>query len=328
MKHFRNWKNLGLGWMVLGLCATPSGMGQALEPVITPAPPSRTVTPVPAQAPGPVRPAITQRPSTVINRPAASPQAAVPATPPDALVWDKEVKELTAEVGATNAIVTFHFTNQHSSEVVIKNVRPSCGCTTVQLPPMPWTIAPGTNAEIAASLDLRGKRGTLTKSITVDSTSGYKSLLFKVTVPTEIATVTTTGESIDPERIKNMQMAQVDRQVVFKNAKCAECHAEPAHGKMGEDLYRAACAVCHDTPHRATMVPDLTQPKFPTSAPYWKYWIINGRPGSLMPAFSKVHGGPLTDAQIDSLVEYLTETITKKDQTTSRSDLSTSAKTP
>lgn len=323
MKNAQNYIRVGLVGVGMSLFPVLSLFGQALEPEITPKPSPRIVRPAPAQPPGPISPGVARRPiPTAVRsdsvRTPAQPPSAYPATPANALAWDKELKELIAEPGDTNVLVTFQFTNQHTSEVVIKNVRPSCGCTTLELPPMPWTIPAGTNGEITASLDLRGKRGTLTKSITVDSTSGYKSLLFKVTVPTEIATATASGETVDPERLKNMQMAQVDRQVVFKNADCAKCHAEPAHGKMGEDLYRAACAICHDTPHRATMVPDLTQPKFPTSAPYWKYWIINGRPGSLMPAFSKIHGGPLTDEQIESLVEFLTETITKKTQTSAR----------
>jgi hypothetical protein len=233
-------------------------------------------------------------------------------TPPDALAWDATMKELTADPHATNILISFTFTNVHTSDVTIKLVRPSCGCTAMQLPPMPWVIKPGQSDKITASLDLKGKRGVLTKSLTVDSSSGYKSLLFKVSIPAELATVTADGQEIDADRLNNMKMATVDRQVVFKNQDCAKCHVEPGHGKMGEDLYRASCAICHDTPHRATMVPDLQALQFPTSGPYWKYWIMNGRPGSLMPAFAESHGGPLTKDQIDSLVEYLTETISRK----------------
>lgn len=322
-------------WAIATLALTAwsvsSGLAQLPDPRPAPTPSINSTAPLPVlpnrkitnfpnivrspQAYPPVaRPNTVPPPGGIPITPSTLPnlQASVPTTPPNALVWDSEMKELVAEANTTNALIVFNFTNVHTGDVIIKMVRPSCGCTTMQLPPMPWTIPPGASEQITASLDLRGKSGVLTKSVTVDSSSGYKSLLFKVTVPMQLVTTAASGENLDPDRVANMKAATVDRQVVFKNAACAKCHAEPAVGKMGEDLYRAACAICHDTPHRATMVPDLLALKFPTSAPYWKYWIMNGRPGSLMPAFAKTQEGPLTDEQINSLVEYLTEKITKK----------------
>jgi hypothetical protein len=290
------------GWWIAGIClfSGPALWAKALDgrPGTTP-----RIKPVlqPVVAPATVRKPATTTRSLTGER-----------TPPDALVFDANMKELTADENATNILVTFNFTNVHTSDVTIKLVRPSCGCTTVKLPPLPWVIKPGQSEKISASLDLKGKRGILTKSLTVDSSSGYKSLLFKVTIPVKLTTETADGLQIDSDRLNNMKMATVDRQVVFKNKDCAKCHVEPGHGKKGEDLYRASCAICHDTPHRATMVPDLTALKFPTSGPYWKYWIMNGRPGSLMPAFAESHGGPLDKDQIDSLVDYLTETISRK----------------
>ena len=225
-----------------------------------------------------------------------------------ALKWDAESKEIQAESGANEVVVKYAFTNITDSEVEIKLVRPSCGCTTLDLPKLPWKIAPGSGGEIAAKIDLRRKRRILSKTITVDSSSGYQTLFFKVHIPLALASESVDGEQIDPDRMENMKLAAVDRQVVFKDQKCAECHSKPAHGKMGEELFRAACAICHDTPHRATMVPDLAALKYPTNNRYWKYWIMNGRPGSLMPAFAQSHGGPLTPEQIDSVAAYLTET--------------------
>jgi hypothetical protein len=46
---------------------------------------------------------------------------------------------------------------------------------------------------------------------------------------------------LDMDRLRNIQLAMADRQVVFKND-CAECHAKPAIGKTGQPLYEAACA--------------------------------------------------------------------------------------
>jgi mono/diheme cytochrome c family protein len=161
-------------------------------------------------------------------------------------------------------------------------------------------------------MDLRGRRGVQTKSLSVESTLGYKSLLFKVVIPPELVTTTVNRSAMDPERIRNMQVAVTDRQALFKNQDCARCHVDPVKGKLGQELLTAACGICHESPNRATVVPDLRAGSVPTSAPYWKYWIVNGRPGSLMPAFGESRGGPLTEQQVNSLVEHLTETISRQ----------------
>ena len=114
----------------------------------------------------------------------------------------------------------------------------------------------------------------------------------------------------DADRMKNMQMALADRQVVFKNAECAKCHADPAKGKTdGRLIYTAVCATCHNSHLRAAMVPDLRALKNPTDAAYWRQWISGGRPGaspgSMMPAFAESYGGPLNDQQVTALVDFM-----------------------
>jgi mono/diheme cytochrome c family protein len=231
---------------------------------------------------------------------------------PSLLAWDQEFKEVTVKPGDTNALITFHFTNVHSSELVIKAVRASCGCTTLELPAMPWHIPAGSNGQITANTDLRGRRGVQTKSLMVESSLGYKSLLFKVIIPPDLVTNTVVGQIMDAERVHNMQVALVDRQALFKNQDCIKCHLEPVKGQVGQELFAAACGICHGSPKRATIVPDLKTISVPTSAPYWKYWIVNGRPGSLMPAFAESRGGPLTEDQVNSLVQLLTDTISRQ----------------
>jgi mono/diheme cytochrome c family protein len=96
--------------------------------------------------------------------------------------------------------------------------------------------------------------------------------------------------------------------MVFKGD-CASCHVHRGEGKYGQELYQADCAICHESEHRATMVPDLHALKTPTNFEFWRTWITHGKPGSLMPAFSTVDGGPLSDMQIASLANYLGESI-------------------
>lgn len=60
---------------------------------------------------------------------------------------------------------TFSLTNNGKTELIIRNVRSSCGCTAVA--PSKNIIAPGESAPIKVTFDSRGKRGRQSKSITV-----------------------------------------------------------------------------------------------------------------------------------------------------------------
>jgi hypothetical protein len=60
---------------------------------------------------------------------------------------------------------TFSLSNDGKSELIIRNVRSSCGCTAVA--PSKKVIAPGESVPIKVTFDSRGKRGRQSKSITV-----------------------------------------------------------------------------------------------------------------------------------------------------------------
>lgn len=211
------------------------------------------------------------------------------------LAWDATLKEIAVPLGATNVTVGFHVTNISTAPIVINNVTATCGCSLVQVPAKPWTLAAGDSGEIKMVTDLRGKRGVLIKSVIVYSSVGIRVATAKVNIP-EPARV--------DSRSLNLQAAQADRQAVFKGD-CAKCHAEPAKGKQGKELFAAACAICHEASPRASMVPDLKALRKPTQADYWRQWITHGKVGTLMPGFSDKHGGPLTEGQVESLVEFL-----------------------
>ncbi len=108
-----------------------------------------------------------------------------------------------------------------------------------------------------------------------------------------------------------LAVAKADRQAIFK-PDCAVCHVRQGEGKYGQFLYNADCGICHDGEHRASMVPDLHSIKVPTNVDFRRTWIANGKPGSLMPAFSARQGGPLTDMQIATLAQYLNHIIPSK----------------
>jgi cytochrome c553 len=292
MNAIRNWI-AALGFAVIIIfwgfgCATKSE-----NP--TPVAPPAVNLPVPAppmvNAPPPVAttPAVYVPDMTHANDP----------LPDGIFAWDELTKATNATAEQPQAHFTFNFTNISTGSVAIVNVHPSCGCTTAQLPTLPWIVAAGANGQIPITVNLAGKNGTLTKTVNVSTDKGNKTLMVRITIlPPVIPTLS------DADRAQGIAAAKVDRQAVFKND-CATCHARPGNGKYGKALYDAVCGVCHEAEHRATMVPDLHAIKTPTNNSFWQTWIAHGKPGSLMPAFSTADGGPLNDTQIASLAAYL-----------------------
>ena len=235
--------------------------------------------------------------------PVVAPPAA-DTLPASVLAWDADHTEIAAKKGGESVSFSYEFTNVSESEVVVTKIVPSCGCTLVEAPSLPWKIAPKAKAAIPLKVDLRGKRGILAKDVTVETSHGRKVLRFRVDIPPGAPMLSPVAEF----RERNLKVAAGDPQAIFKNT-CANCHASPARGKMGRDLYQAACAICHNSPNRAQMVPALDALPQPTDLEFWKRSISSGKPGTLMPGFAADQGGPLTAEQVASLARYLTETI-------------------
>jgi cytochrome c5 len=294
MNFLRHWiviPMLGVAMLFLGFgCTTKS------EPP-KPVPPAATNPPLRQ----PVQPPTNVTSSVATTAPVYVPDTSHSGEPlPDGiLAWDNLTKSTDAAADQAEAHFTFNLTNISNGKVAIMNVHPSCGCTTAQLPPMPWVLEPGTNGQINLTVNLAGKSGTLFKTVSITSDKGSKTLTLQIKIsPPVVPTLT------DADRMRGVEMAKADRQAVFKND-CATCHAVPGNGKYGMALYNAVCAVCHEAEHRATMVPDLHSLKVPTNDQFWRIWIAHGKPGSLMPAFSVTDGGPLNDLQMSSLAAYL-----------------------
>lgn len=225
----------------------------------------------------------------------------VPAAPggsdsPHPLVWDAMEKTLPVKLGDGAAEFEFHVTNKSGRPVEIIQIRPSCGCTVAEMPKTPWILAPGESGSFRGTIDFRGKHGRVAKTLFVNSSAGTQLLGIVVNVPDMPAGM----------REANQAAAAANRQAVFKGD-CASCHATPAQGKMGGELFAAVCAVCHLAEHRASMVPDLTVAREPRDLNWWRKWIAEGKEGTLMPAFAQERGGPLDDRQVDSLAEFMSK---------------------
>jgi len=213
----------------------------------------------------------------------------------------KKSTRVASIVGSTNMVTV---TNSLTPILVtVLSVHPSCGCTTAELPPLPWTLVPGTNGQIRLTVNLEGKTGTLYKTVNVSTDKGSKTLVLRINILPPVMPKMT-----EEERARDLAVAKIDRQAVF-GTDCARCHLSNFQGRYGKSLYDSVCAICHEAEQRASIVPDLHHLKTPTNVEFWRAWIAHGKPGSLMPAFATSEGGPLTDIQIASLAAYLKAVI-------------------
>jgi mono/diheme cytochrome c family protein len=240
---------------------------------------------------------------------AATPAVVAPASVSrPGLVWEPASQYYTVKQGEVAARFTFKVKNVSGSEYVIDDIKTSCDCTTAGIPSKPWHLAPGETNKLEAVVDLRDHMKGVTasdiilKEIFVYSTNATNILSMTITIPPGM---TNTLSKPEADRIWGQQLAAVDHQAVFKTT-CVNCHLVPAFGKYGESLYHTACGICHDDAHRAPMVPDLRALKTEIDTNYWHTWIVYGKVNTLMPGFANTEGGPLEAAQIDSLVNYMT----------------------
>ncbi len=229
---------------------------------------------------------------------AAEPKPAGPAHP---LVWDVMELSVTAQPGAKEAAFEFHVTNKSGAPVEITQIEASCGCTVAEMPTTPWILAAQAKGSFTAVVDFEGKHGKLMKTVNVHSSGGSQTLTMSINIP----------DTEESRRERNQQLAFIDRQAVFRGD-CATCHVQPTLGKSGAELFQVACGICHLAPARATIVPDLMAVREPRDAEFWRRWITDGKDRTLMPAFAKERGGPLTTEQIASLVEYAMQTFPTK----------------
>jgi mono/diheme cytochrome c family protein len=159
---------------------------------------------------------------------------------------------------------------------------------------------------VNAHVDLTGDEGLVTKTLTFFTSVGERDVTLEVIIPPPPRQPD--QPLTEDERVAARMKATADGRAIFQEG-CAVCHVEKARGLLGRSLYVAACGICHDSPRRASMVPDLRALKQATNLLYWQTIITKGKPHSMMPGFAAAEGGPLTGMQVESLAEYLAQTI-------------------
>ncbi len=131
----------------------------------------------------------------------------------------------------------------------------------------------------------KGKRGFITKTVQIrsnDPEHPVKVLKLKARV-------------LDPYH-QNIESPRA----IFSSP-CRSCHVDRGIGKTGGVLYRADCIICHRRGKKAGSLSDMKK----LSKKELEKIISYGRDGTMMPGFSSMAGGPLTEDQVSSLVRYI-----------------------
>lgn len=95
--------------------------------------------------------------------------------------WKSDMVDVGEIPQNTPKPIEFEFTNTGKTDIVITNVKPTCGCTVADYTKTP--IKPGGKGKVSATFNAASK-GAFTKTITVTTNAeeAPKSLTFKGTV--------------------------------------------------------------------------------------------------------------------------------------------------
>lgn len=182
----------------------------------------------------------------------------------------------------------FEFRNNGLGDLVIQQLRTTCGCTAAVASTGPYPA--GATGTIDVNYDTRGKIGFAAKDVEVitNDPSGAKILRLEGIV------------------LAGSHPTKSPADVIF-TGNCATCHSLPAQGKKGKALYDAVCYLCHDFPqeHGKPRIASSKEAMSSISKKRLKRLISEGIPKTSMPGFSHPAGGPLSREQIDSLTDYI-----------------------
>jgi hypothetical protein len=98
---------------------------------------------------------------------AAASQEALDSTKFTTIAWIDSTKDYGKITEGQKLDVSFRFKNTGDKPLIIRSVRPSCGCTAAEPPKEP--IAPGAEGAIQASFNSQGREGINRKDLYVEA---------------------------------------------------------------------------------------------------------------------------------------------------------------
>lgn len=205
--------------------------------------------------------------------------------------FDKTLHDFGSVEEGIDISCKFIIHNDGDKALKITETKSTCGCTVAAVKQK--SIPAKASEELTVMMDTSMKQGPVKKEITIKSNDPENPS----------ATIFITADVENPHRNlgKNVQAK------IF-SGRCAACHVNEGVGKLGEDLYLADCAMCHGFRAKGGVGPGLLGLDYENKvlAKGLRKIIAEGSPTNRsMPGFATTHGGPLKDAEIDSLINYL-----------------------
>jgi mono/diheme cytochrome c family protein len=167
----------------------------------------------------------------------------------------------------------------------------SCGCTTPKLEKSELQPDEFTNLDV--EIDTSMKQDSVTKTVTIHTDDSHESR-----TDVKLSMLVT-----DP----HAGMASEGGSKIFTDQKCAACHVTRGEGKFGRDLYNADCAMCHGPKAEGAVGPPLFGPYQKKEYAQIMQNIVEKGSAThrSMPGFLDTSGGPLTQEQVQSVLDYL-----------------------
>ena len=198
----------------------------------------------------------------------------------------------------------FKVWNKGSKPLVVTRVQTSCGCTAAMMESS--VIDPGKHGRLRVSFNPRGRQGTVQRSVSVHSNDPNASVV-QLQVIAEV--VPAGEEKKDPVSVKRVHPRR--EKLVFGGT-CLKCHAPRKRSETGMKLYASSCAACHGSEggglkiKKEVIGPSLELARMTVKSMAGIRQVIAAGTGHpAMPGFSREYDGPLSEQQIDSLVDLI-----------------------
>ncbi len=188
--------------------------------------------------------------------------------------------------------------NHGGQLLTIKKVSSSCGCTVAKLKSS--SLKAGASTMLHIEMDTRLKLGPIEKTIDIESNDPVHPLV-SVKVVAQV-------HPTEKQKTHSGMLKVADKLALFKGT-CKTCHVDKGVGKTGQELFIADCGMCHGVDAKGGVSPSLLGLDYekPATLAYVRGMIANGSSTNpaMAPFSQKFHGGPLSEDQIDSLVNFL-----------------------
>ena len=114
----------------------------------------------------------------------ADPVQPAPIAESNPLVWDAMEKSSSLPFMTNVTYFDFYVTNKSSASAMIFSNETSCDCTAATtVERLPWELKPGDGGALNVLVNVKGKYGLVTKTVTVYTSHGTQTLTVNIDIP-------------------------------------------------------------------------------------------------------------------------------------------------